>query len=74
MQEADRIATAESLRVLNERMNNAYEDARRQWEIALYGDVVLFKPAPRWQVLLRRCCIRVRNAWLVLIGKAEIEG
>ena len=74
MQEVDRIVSAESLRALNERMDKAYEDARRQWEIGLYGDAVLFKPAPRWRVLLRRYCRRVRNAWLVLTGKAEIEG
>lgn len=66
------ILTAESIKNLNRRMNDAYEESRRQWEIGLYGDLVLFKPAPKWRRDLRRYAGRVCDAWLVLIGKAEI--
>lgn len=63
---------------LKNRMNAAYEEVTRNMNSSLYGDMLKsYVPSTRWQRLqrtLRAFPGRVRDAWLVLKGEADIYG
>ena len=67
------IITAETADMITKRMNAAFKQTSEALNASLFSGVPIPAKPLTWRDDVRRRLDRVRDAWLVLTGKADID-
>ena len=67
------IITAETADMITKRMNAAFKQTSEALNASLFSGVPIPATPLTWRDDVRRRLDRVRDAWLVLTGKADID-